>query len=261
MTENICFVRNGSSYLSLENDEIFLGNADLSTSPENFILQSKASEYYDYLIFLDSRGAKVEKNSISSIELIRNYFEEKKISYLIVSRPLNLTIFATLLSFFENTIIKFGRVITNVGFVDMTPKKKETLLDINAQLDGVGIDYKYQNLGCFKLSNGSTEELGTLSFSENSIHDIAKRFKKINSKFFFINTPEVRTNKGFRRKRPECFYSQINKSNELVKKISVKSSGHLIDISKVGIDTFDGVHFTDMDHKIFHKVLLASLDI
>jgi len=261
MTENNYFERNGSAYLSLENDEIFLGYGELSNSPENFLIKSKTLEYYDYLVFMDSRGAKVEKNAISSIELLRGYFEKMEFSYLIVSRPLNLTIVATFLSFLDNTIIKFGKVVTNVGFVDATPKKKNTLLDIKSQLDGLGIDYKYKNLGNFKLSKGINEELGTFSISENSINAIAKKIKKINSKLYFINTPEVLSNKGFKRNRPECFYSQINKSNELVKKLSDRSSGSLIDISKVGINTFDGVHFTGMGHKICHKILISTLNI
>tara|TARA_B100000795_G_C22750998_1_gene419422 strand:+ start:216 stop:1001 length:786 start_codon:yes stop_codon:yes gene_type:complete len=261
MTENNYFERNGSAYLSLENDEIFLGYGELSNSPENFLIKSNTLEYYDYLIFMDSRGAKVEKNAISSIELLRSYFEKMNFSYLIISRPLNLTTVATFLSFLDNTIIKFGKVVTNVGFVDTTPKKINTLLDIKSQLDGLGIDYQYQNLGDFKLSNGINEELGTFSISENSINAIAKKLKKINSKLYFINTPEVLSNKGFTRNRPECFYSQINKSNELVKKISGESSGNLIDISKVGVDTFDGVHFTDIGHKICYKMLLGSLTL
>ena len=65
MTENNYFERNGSAYLSLENDEIFLGYGELSNSPENFLIKSKTLEYYDYLVFMDSRGAKVEKNAIS----------------------------------------------------------------------------------------------------------------------------------------------------------------------------------------------------
>lgn len=263
MTENNYFERNGAAYLSLENDEIFLGYGELSNSPENLVIKSKTSEYYDYLIFMDSRGAKVEKNSTSFIDLLRIYFEKMEFSYLIVSRPLNLTIVASLLSFFDNTIIKFGRVVTNVGFVDTTPKKKNTLLDIKSQLDGLGlgIEYKYQNLGYFNLASGINEELGTFSISENSINALAKKLKNINSKLYFLNTPEVLSNKGFTRCRPESFYSQIYKSNELVKKISDEAGGHLIDISKVGIDTFDGVHFTDIGHKACYKILLASLSV
>jgi hypothetical protein len=166
-----------------------------------------------------------------------------------------------LLSFFENTTIKFGRVITNVGFVDTTPKKKDTLLDINSQMDALGIDYKYQILGFFKLSSGLNEELGTSTISEKSIQSVAKKLKNINSKFYFLNTPEVLSDKVFTRQRPEFFYSQIYKSNELVKKISDQAGGDLIDISKVGIDTFDGVHFTDMGHKTCHKIIVSSLNI
>ena len=211
MTEKNFIAINGASYLNLDNDQIFLGNVELRTSTENFILQSEASEYYDYLIFMDSRGAKVEENFISSIYLLRNYFEKMELSYLIVSRPLNLTTIATLLSFIENTIIKFGSVITNVGFVDTTPKKKDTLLDIHAQLVGAKIGSKYQSLGRFNLSNGIDEELGAYSISKSSIHNISQRFKKIRSKFYFINTPEVIINKSFKRQRPKFFYSQINK--------------------------------------------------
>ena len=261
MTKYKYFKKNGAVYLKLENDKICLGKGELSNSPENFVIESQLLDNYEYLFFMDSRGAKVTKNSISSIALLTKYLDEKKLSYLVISRPLNLTIFSTLLSFLENTSIKFKTVITNVGFVDATPKKLDTLNDIRSQFDALGITYMYQKLENFKLSNGVIEELGTIQINKNSIIDLANRLKKITTELYFINTPEVSKNISFKRKRPESFYHQINKSNILIKEISYRSNGRLIDVSKVGIDTFDGVHFTNNGHKIYFKEVLSVIGL
>ena len=261
MTKYKYFEKNDVAYLKLENDKVCLGKGELSTSPENFVIQSKISNNYDFLFFMDSRGAKAPKSSISSIMRLTKYLDEKKLSYLVISRPLNLTIFSTLLSFLENTTIKFKRVITNVGFVDTTPKKLDTLNDIRSQFNALGITYMYQKLENFKLSNGIIEELGTLKINKNSIIDIANRLKQINSELYFINTPEVSKNNSLERKRPESFYHQINKSNILIKEISNRSNGRLIDVSKSGIHTFDGVHFTNSGHSIYFKKVLSVLNL
>ena len=260
MTGYNYFRRGGASYVKVENEEFFLGYGDLSTSPENFIVHNGLSRKFNYLVFFDSRGATVKQEGLhSTITLLRDYFETLKLSYLIVSRPLNLTIIPTLLSFCENTLIEFDNVITNVGFVDTTPKKKDTLLDIESQLDNANIDYTYKYLCDFELLNGNTEELGTLSITESAILDISKRLERITSKIYFINSPEVSTNTIFERKRPKCFFPQIIKSNELVSKVSLESRSFLVDISRVGINTYDGVHFTNKGHQICHNTIISSL--
>ena len=196
---------------------------------------------------------------MTTINLLKEYFKKLNLSYLIVSRPLNLTIIPTLLSFCENTFIKFDNILTNVGFVDTTPKK-DVLCDIKYQLDNTNVDYTYQYLCDFELLNGTTQELGTLNLSNSSITNICKRIKKIANKIYFLNSPIISNKIIFDRKRPECFYPQIIKANDLIKKLSIGSNNILIDISNIGINTFDGVHFTNEDHNICYNSIISTLD-
>ena len=143
----------------------------------------------------------------------------------------------------------------------MCIRDRDTLNDIRCQFNDSNIGYKYQVLENFKLSNGLVEELGTLCIDDYSINNIAARLKKINSTIYFINTPEISKNNTFKRQRPKSFFEQINKSNHLIKKISNKCNGKLINISSTRIKTFDGVHFTDLDHKICFREIIPFLSI
>ena len=146
------FKKNHKSYLNIKNEEFCLGKGDLSTSKESFAFYSGLEKRFNYLVFFDSRGAKTNQTKVdTTINLLKDYFKKLNLSYLIVSRPLNLTIIPTLLSFCENTFIKFDNILTNVGFVDTTPKKKDVLCDIKYQLDNTNLDYTYQYLCDFEL--------------------------------------------------------------------------------------------------------------
>jgi hypothetical protein len=252
----------GISYLRICNQDISLGSGSASSSPENFVIHSGVSSNFDYLVFLDSRGATINKSGISTtVELLKDYFESKQLSYLIISKPFYLTVIPTLLSFCESVtaIATFGNIITNVGFVDTTPKKKDTLLDLKSQLDYLNIDYVYQYLCNYILSNGDNEELGTMSITETGILDISNRLSRIDSNFFFINSPIVKYNTPFERNRPKCFFPQIIRSNDLVERIAVQTNSCLVDVSSIGIDTYDGVHYTDTGHKKYSNAILSCI--
>jgi len=255
------FRKHHISYLKICNNEISLGGGELSISPENFVLCSSPSNSFNYLVFFDSRGATVDQDGAqTTIRLLKDYFKSINASYLIISKPLYLTVIPTLLSFCESATFTFENIITNVGFVDTTPKKQDTLLDLRSQLDYANIDYLYQYLCNYVLSNGSNEKLGTLSITRDGILNISKRLSKIKSRLFFINSPEIIDNTSFERKRPKCFFPQIINSNELVNRVFFGANGCLIDISSAGIATYDGVHYTEREHHICFSAILSHID-
>ena len=105
------------------------GIGEISTSSENQMLTSNDFlNKFDFLIFVDSRGLSINNNSYS-YTYFRNlieFLEENNISFLAISRPKNLTTFATLCNFLKlNENLHFKKLITNLCFVDCTPKKRK----------------------------------------------------------------------------------------------------------------------------------------
>lgn len=91
-------------------------------------------EDYDLLIFTDSKGTSIgDEVGKEWTTLLIKKLKSKGISYLFVSRPKEMTVFFTLLNFLELNNIKFKKLVTNVGFVDTTPKKEEFIDDIFSQ--------------------------------------------------------------------------------------------------------------------------------
>lgn len=101
----------------------------------DFVVQSTAqNEIFDYLIFLDSRGISREfKNSLAD-KLITRITSIGK-SYLLVCRPIELTIWASLVGFLTINRLNPAKIITNMGFVDFTPKKQSILQDAVRQVE------------------------------------------------------------------------------------------------------------------------------
>ena len=107
----------------------------------DFVMKSSSPvplDSYDVLIFTDSKGSvdtfvkdnKInEKKNITDhlwTDKICSFFDEKGISYLFISRPKILTIFFSLINFITKNNVSYKYLITNVGFVDFTLRKKRT---------------------------------------------------------------------------------------------------------------------------------------
>jgi len=237
------------------------GAGEKSTAKENkvFISHEKLVKF-NYLIFLDSRGLSIDSGSQSDTFLIKlkEYLGVNSLTYLAVSRPKYLTVFASLYNFLKNnTAYKFDWLITNLGFVDMTPKKKDNIEDILSQVrqfcESKCKTIEHDN---YLLSDGSYEKLKSIEYPDEytaRISDLlSKRFKKT----YFINTPTVSSNIGLKRERPSSFFNQLPKTNEMIESIrhlNVKCHS-IIDIRNLTM-TYDGVHFNKKGHSnIFEKI-------
>jgi hypothetical protein len=233
-------------------DQLDFGAGTRSHSQDSRIVCTREQKTLDWLIFVDSRGLGRPENSdpqTSFLFHLMAQFERDKQSVMMVSRPLYLTIFPSLVYFLkQNRDYQFNNLITNLGFVDTTPKKKAVLEDVAKQLTSLDLKSNLERLEKYQLSDGKTEILSTSPYSSEAIQTFSQTLKSFR-RAFFINTPTIDPNRVFERKRPACFYSQIEVGNQLTAKICDGAEGQLVDISNQGIKTFDGVHYTEEDHK------------
>lgn len=118
---------------------MIFGNGEISTSKENIIIESTKKQYnYDFLLFFDSRALTINENSYENtiFYMLVEFLKQNNFSFIAISRPKNLTIFATLINFLQlNPNLKFKNLITNLGFVDLTPKKQLNIEDMLLQIN------------------------------------------------------------------------------------------------------------------------------
>lgn len=195
-------------------------------------------------------------------------FDDRGLSYLSICRPKELTTFFSLLQFMERNPIQFGYLITNMGFVDYTPKKREFVQDI---IDQCPDDYKlaenpWVKLGTHTLSDGTNADLFSLDFGpleQYVAHKITERFKYA----ILIGVQEMASTLQLPRQRPENFFSQLLVTNSLLFNIASRShSIHYLQPLKFPYDDMeatssDGVHFTEFGHKKLYDLLLPVLQM
>ena len=208
---------------------------------EDAIIRSNSSCLEpDYLFFFDSRGVGQSNFDSLSQKLID---QVNNCTYLLICRPLHMTIWATLVNFMKSSRLNPQKIITNMGFVDFTPKKESLLLDsINQVNYAIGEGnaepvFKEQYI----LANGETTDLYTVKYSNKykvSIEELVSRHSTV-----VINTPPVRLDIGIDRIRPPSFFDGIQQGNEFNSSISgVKIvNPTLFDESM----TYDAVHYTE----------------
>ncbi|MFK5974991.1 MAG: hypothetical protein QM493_00660 [Sulfurovum sp.] len=232
------------------------GMGEVSISNENKLIESKVIEkIFDCLLFFDSRGI---------VDLFIKELDKKKLTYLIITRPKNLTIFATLYNFLKlNPKLKFRNLITNLGFVDCTPKKQKNIDDIVVQIEQFSnSNYSIIEHENYELSHGSMELLKSIKYSKNYIKEINKVFNKKFYKCYFINTPIVSKDMKMNRKRPASFFTQLYKTNELINDLVTLNveKNILIDIKDLHY-TYDGVHYTKEGHEIIFNKIKESINL
>ena len=250
----------------LDSSNILFGPGEGSTSKNNVILSSSAkfSQQYDLLIFVDSRGLEREpglglKNTWA-YKIIRS--SNKNQSVLLVSRPKNITTFATLINFLQLNNISYNKLITNLGFVDFTPKKKSIIDDMERQLGSLeSKGFKLEKLEKYKLANNSLESLYSIIYHKKLLDYISNTLHQhCIYKNFFINTVLVDKSVSFSRKRPESFFSKIFSTNQAITKITkLHTNNVLIDISTKDIQTFDAVHYNKIGHKNIFNIINEAL--
>jgi len=247
------------AYVEYNGIRIELGTGASSSSVENRTFWRSGNNHFDFLVLMDSRGAMVKPaGSKAIVDLLNDYFDSIGASRLILSRPMYLTVLPTLLSVLENDSISFGKVITNVGFVDTTPKKKSVLKDLAVQLASHQLGYKHKVLEEYQLSSGEVEILASYQLEPQEIVSLAQRLRDRAEKYYFVNTPLLTADIQLERARPNVFYSQLMACNRLLENLSVQMAADIVDITAKGIQTFDGVHYTADEHlTIFDKIKAA----
>jgi len=237
------------------------GSGENSFSEESkCYISNSYTNSFEYLLFVDSRGLVINENNFENTYMykIMNFFNNSKISYICISRPKNLTVYASLYNFIQlNPSLSFKNLITNLGFVDCTPKKESNIKDIEEQIDeNIKIRLGRINQEQYMLNNGEQEMLATISYNSKYIYKIVNLLNSKFEKLYFINTPKITNDINFERKRPNSFFFQLEKTNNLIESIieNINKPVKLINIKSM-VSTYDGVHFNKNGHeKIFIKL-------
>ena len=226
-------------------DESFNQNNDFLTSTNT------KSQNYHVLIFLDSRGFSL-KSKKNLIAFFKKKFKKKK--YLIISRPLEMTTWASLINFLKlNKKITYKYLITNMGFNDFTPKKRKLALNVQKQTrlllkKRTKIEYleKYTDKKNIKIN------LYNVNFNKNFVNILNSQLPS--KKLVLINTPPLKKKIIFTtRVRPNSFFKMIKATIKFNKKIKTLSTINFLTFNNN--DTYDGVHYTNDGYTKIFKAL------
>jgi hypothetical protein len=156
-------------------------------------------------------------------------------------------------------------LISNLGFVDFTPKKRSYLEDISIQApnDLSVVNLPIHTFSVFTLASGESENLFAYNFRPLS-YRIANELGRFFESVFLIDTLEVSAHEAWPRLRPREFYEQIRATNDCLKEISI-SDAHIKLVSpfvesrpSYALFLYDAVHFTPMGHE---RVFLGLRDV
>jgi hypothetical protein len=208
----------------------------------DFVVCSNAEHRaIDYLLFLDSRGiGRAFEHSLAD-KLIDKISQLDK-TYLLICRPLELTVWATLVGFLAQNKLNPNKIITNMGFVDFTPKKQSILEDVVRQVNtvvGREVATAYLVEQYFS-SGGSVVPLFAMHYEDAyrcAIEALAKRHALV-----ILNSPLVDSGIVIQRKRPDSFFPALADSNAFNHSIT---GAKVVDLPIFDeTHTYDAVHFT-----------------
>ena len=227
----------------------------LSNRSADYVIKSRVNfgHYFDFLIFFDSRGVSSQYEG-SLADLLVKYFEKRNISYLLVNRPLEITTWCSLYNFLSANEITFNNLITNMGFVDFTPKKIEIINEVCSQLAFKMRDVAYDVIFRQKylLSNGREESIYTIRYNQLYFEKINKMIGKFNT--ILINTPKVTESIVLKRARPKSFFNCVQDTISFNN--SLFNASTILNFEDFTTkETYDGVHYTYIgNHAIFDQV-------
>ena len=222
----------------------------LSNTRIDYVIKSsvKFGYDYDYLIFFDSRGVSSQYEG-SIADLLVRYFEMKNISFLLVNRPLEITTWCSLYNFLSTNKIMFNNLITNMGFVDFTPKKIELSNEVCSQLSLRMKDVNYEVIFRQKylLSNGRKESIYTIKYDKIYFEKINSMIEKFDT--VLINTPKVKETIRLNRDRPKSFFEGVQDTISFNNSLS--NASKILNFNDFTTnETFDGVHYTRVGNQI-----------
>jgi hypothetical protein len=204
-----------------------------------------------YLLFFDSRGISASWET-SLLKKLSVYLKSE--AYLIIARPLELTTWATLINFIVSNKLNLACLLTNVGIVDYTPKRKILCLDMLLQVEhtiekGKGcVMHPFEK---YHLSCGQSETLFGIEYSLSYLNQMKTHMSMM--PLISIKTPLVDPDIKIDRARPVSFFKQLYQTNKLIDSLKVRS----IDLGYFDRDfTYDAVHWTPEGNDfVFSKIL------
>jgi hypothetical protein len=221
-----------------ENDDFLVRANDDSRAP-------------DLLFFFDSRGVGGQFAG-SLADRFLQYVGERR-NYLLVCRPLELTTWATLLNFLSANTLEPRRIVTNMGFVDFTPKKQPILEDAVRQVEkllGPGVARSHF-VERYVASGGEDIPLYSMTYGDEyrrSIEAVAAA-----RPLLVINSPLVNIDIRVPRHRPRSFFDALEQGNRFNRSIR---GAVVIDPPRFDErHTYDAVHYTVAGNElIFEKM-------
>ena len=222
------------------------------------VLISLCGQNSTELYYFDSRGSRIsDSDSKSLYELILTNHVVDNQDLIIEVRPSELTTFASLLEYIYFFNGHISRLVTNVGFVDFTPKKKVLLEEHRSTCERLGIEYEEMIVEKnYELSNGERCNLHSIHYKDSFIELLDRHLSHI-PEITFLSTPtNFKNHELWKRIRPKCFFRGIQETNNFLNLVV----NRIPRISLINLDdilTFDGVHWDSYNHfEIFKKLNL-----
>jgi hypothetical protein len=231
-----------------------------NVNPDLLVCASAPGGAPEVLGFFDSRG--VGGNFTGSIaERFLQFMNSPETGssrpYLLVCRPLELTTWATLLNFLANNALKPRHIVTNMGFVDFTPKKRSILVDAITQVEtllGAGVA-RSQFVEKYTSSEGGDLDLYSMTYGEEYRHAI-ESLAALRS-LCVINTPPVSADIRVGRRRPRSFFRALDQANAFNRSID---GAVVVDLPPFDErHTYDAVHYTDAGNELVFETIQEHL--
>ncbi len=232
----------------------FLGRR-LHVGHDYLIRANCARDALDVLVFLDSRGIGAAFDGSLAQRILTRLEDSRR--YLAICRPLELTTWATLFNFVSANALRPKQIITNMGFVDFTPKKQEVLVDALRQVEarmGAGLA-QAQPVERYMAAGGEPVALFSMSYDARYREQIQTMIA--GTATIVINTPSISAEIRIPRHRPKSFFSAVELGNSFNRAIS---GATVIDLPPFDeSQTYDAVHYTGLGHEPVFKRVAAYL--
>ena len=222
----------------------------------DFLIKCNARDNkIDELVFLDSRGMGREfRGSLAEKIITRTDLNG---SYVMVCRPLELTTWATLVNFMALNSIKPRKIITNMGFVDFTPKKPNLLDDAVEQVNYIIGKEVAKSIFAENYISSTGEIIGLYSMTysnkyKQSIECIVRNIPTV-----IINTPIVEEGINIKRTRPQAFFKGLALSAAFNQSIM---GAQVVNIPLFDETlTYDAVHYTTLGNEVIFNMIKEYL--
>lgn len=249
---------NGTLIEYATSDSMLLFYGDTLNGRPDFLIRSNcAFSDVKVLLFFDSRGISRDYNG-SVVEHIIQKLEADHTGYLLVSRPLEITTWMTLYNFMCLNALHPNKIITNMGFVDYTPKKMEIInkstLQYNCFFSSTQANVDF--VECYPSSSGEELELFMQHYPAEFTQSLSALLKDI--KMLVFNTPLLVPDYSFERARPVSFFDGVRKGNEFNHMLG--GNIHVFDFAGfTNEEIYDAVHYTNKGMELLYRSIRSYL--